>query len=95
MEQDDEQKQAFQRALQSVTEGTVFVYLDECGIPQNLYREYGWAPKGDKVLGKRKGQREKKLNLVAGYTGAELKAPFLYEGVMNTALFNTYLTELF
>ena len=78
-----------------MTEGTVFVYLDECGIPQNLYREYGWAPKGDKVLGKRTGKREKKLNLVAGYTGAELKAPFLYEGVMNTALFNTYLTELF
>lgn len=80
-------------ALQSVTDQTRFIYLDECGIPQNLYREYGWAPKGQKVFGKRTGKRERKLNLIAGYSDSELKAPFLYEGVMNTALFNTYLTE--
>lgn len=93
LEQDEEQKQAFQTARSSVTEETTFVYLDECGIAQNLYREYGWAPKGETVLGKRTGKRERKLNLIAGYSELELKAPFLYEGVMNTALFNTYLTD--
>jgi transposase len=45
------------------------------------------------VLGKRTGKRERKLNLIAAYDGHTLIAPFLYEGVMNTALFNAYLTE--
>lgn len=92
-EPDAQQKQVFQTALSNVTDQTLLIYLDECGIPQNLYREYGWAPEGEVVLGKRTGKRERKLNLIAGYSQAELKAPFLYEGVMNAALFNTYLTE--
>jgi transposase len=91
-EQNEEQKQAFLNRQREVTD-EVLVYLDECGIPQNLYREWGWAPRGEEVFGKRTGKREKKLNLIAAYTGHQLKSPFLYEGVMNTALFNTYLTE--
>jgi transposase len=93
LEQDEEQKQEFQTALSRITDQTMLVFLDECGIPQNLYREYGWAPEGDRVLGKRTGKRERKLNLIAGYSNLELKAPFLYEGVMNTELFNFYLTQ--
>ena len=76
----------------TVTDETL-VDLDECGIPQNLYRDSGWAPRGEDVFVKRTGKREPKLNLIAAYTGHPLKSPFLYEGVMNTALFNTYLTE--
>ena len=70
-----------------------WIYLDECGIPPNLYREYGWAPRGEEVFGSRTGKREKKFNLIAVSGQHELKAPFLYEGVMNTRWFNTYLTE--
>ena len=51
----------------AVTDETL-VDLDECGIPQNLYRESGWAPRGEEVFGKRTGKREKKLNLIAVYT---------------------------
>jgi len=44
-------------------------------------------------LGPRTGKRDRKLNLIAAYDGHTLTAPFLYEGVMNTVLFNAYLTE--
>lgn len=91
LEQDEEQKRVFLEARPSVREESL-TYLDECGIPQNLYRESGWAPTGEKVFGSRTGNRERKFNLIAAYGEHELKAPFLYEGVMNTALFNTYLT---
>jgi transposase len=60
----EEQQQAFVNATMAVTDETL-VDLDECGIPQNLYRESGWAPRGEEVFGKRTGKREKKLNLVA------------------------------
>jgi transposase len=92
LEASEEQQQAFVNATMAVTDETL-VYLDECGIPQNLYRESGWAPRGEEVFGKRTGKREQKLNLIAAYDGHSLKSPFLYEGVMNTALFNTYRTE--
>ncbi len=89
LEASEEQQQEFVNATMAVTHDTL-VYLDECGIPQNLYREYGWGPRGEQILG---GKREKKLNLVAVYSSHQLKAPFLYEGTMNAALFNTYLTQ--
>jgi transposase len=92
LEASEEPQQAFVNATMTVTNETL-VYLDECGIPQNLYRESGWAPRGEEVFGKRTGKREPKLNLIAADTEHQLKSPFFYEGVMNTALFNTDLTE--
>jgi len=92
LEASEEPQQEFVNSIKAVTHDTL-VYLDECGIPQNLYREYGWGPRGEQVLGKRTGKREKKLNLVAVYSSHQLTAPFLYEGTMNATLFNTYLTQ--
>lgn len=58
-----------------------------------MIREFGWAPRGEPVLGHRMGKRERKLNLIAALNEQTLKAPFIYEGVMNSDLFNTYLEE--
>jgi len=58
-----------------------------------LNREFGWAPRHEKVLGKIPGKREPKFNLIAVLNSSELKAPLIYQGTMNTVLFNTYLEE--
>lgn len=70
------------------------VYLDECGITPHLNREFGWAPRHEKVRGKIPGKREPKLNLIAALNSSKLKAPLIYQGTMTTALFNAYLEEL-
>lgn len=92
VEADEEQRKAFKQALETLTEEQG-VYLDECGIDPHLNREFGWAPRHEKVLGKIPGKRESKFNLIAVLNSAELKAPLIYQGTMNTALFNTYLEE--
>ncbi|BAP56963.1 transposase [Thioploca ingrica] len=92
-EANEEQKQNFRQAVKTLTEEPG-VYLDEGGINPHLNREFGWAPRHDKVLGKIPGKRESKLNLIAALHSSELKAPLSYQGTMNTTLFNTYLKEL-
>ena len=74
------------------TSGTWY-YLDECGIASQLNRAFGWAPRQKKVWGKIHGKPEPKFNLMAVLHSSELKAPLIYQGTMNTALFNTYLEE--
>ena len=58
-----------------------------------MNRELGWTPRQEKVWGKIQGKREPKFNLMAVLHSSELKAPLIYQGTMNTALFNTYLEE--
>ena len=70
---------------------TQCVYIDESGIKPNIIRDYGWAPKGEKVLGCRKGKREKNINIIAALNEHTIIAPFLYDSSMNADLFNTYL----
>ena len=70
------------------------VYIDESGIKPNIIRDYGWSPKGEKIFGCRKGKRERNINIIAALNERTIMAPFLYEGSMNTDLFNIYLEEL-
>ena len=92
LEPNEAPKPAFRAACQTLP-AAACVYLDESGIPPNLVRDYGWAPAGEIVLGKRTGPREPKLNILAALQEGPIQAPFSYEGTMNTSLFNTYLTE--
>jgi hypothetical protein len=42
------------------------VYIDESGIDKFMSREYGWALKGQKVIGEISGKRYARENFVAG-----------------------------
>ena len=54
-------------------------------MASHLSREFGWAPRHEKVLGKIQGKRELQFNLIAVLNSSELKAPLIYQGTMNTA----------
>ena len=74
---------------------TQCIYLDESGFKPSLHREYGCKPEGEPIFGSRQGKREKKLNVIAGLSDHTLKAPFFYQGTMNSDLFNIILSEYF
>ncbi len=40
-----------------------FIYIDESGIKPNIIRDYGWAPKGEKIFGCRKGKEKILISL--------------------------------
>ena len=67
------------------------VYIDESAIKEEVTREYGYAIKGEKVQGKTQGKRPHKINMVAALNGKKILAPFIFEGTMDSDLFNAYL----
>jgi len=63
------------------------IYIDECGIDNYLYREFAYAPRGEKVISKISGKKFKRTNLVAGICQGEWIAPMEYEGTTDSILF--------
>ncbi|MCL2853885.1 MAG: IS630 family transposase [Defluviitaleaceae bacterium] len=62
-------------------------YIDECGIDAYIYREYAYAPRGVKVIGKISGKKFKRTNIVAAKCGSGIVAPMIYDGTTDSALF--------
>lgn len=67
--------------------------MDETGIDTYLYREYGYAPKGEKVQGDVSGKRYKRVGVVAAKRGSQVVAPLEYSGTMDSTLFEWWFTE--
>jgi transposase len=63
------------------------VYIDETGINQCLFREFAYAPRGQKVYGKISGKKFKRTNIVAGICQGEWVAPMEYAGTTDSKLF--------
>lgn len=69
------------------------MFIDECGIQNNIKNEYGWAPRGVTIVDDRKGKPTEKINLIAGLLDNHLLAPLTYECHTDTTVFNTWLAE--
>ena len=61
--------------------------MDETGIDTYLYREYGYAPKGQKVHAAVSGRKYKRVGIVAAQLGREIVSPLAYSGTMDSRLF--------
>ena len=68
-------------------------YVDESGFNACYEREYGYAPRGEKVFGEISGMRFQRTNLVAGQIGGRTVAPMYYEGATNSAIFEFWFEE--
>lgn len=92
-ERDDEKRRLFKEKLEGI-EASRVIYLDESGIRTNEAKEYGWSRKGHRLHDLRSGTSRKALNIIAALHQDKLIAPFLFEGRCDTAVFNTYLSEV-
>ena len=54
------------------------VYIDESGATEYYSREYGLAPRGERVYGEVSGKRYKRTNIVSALCGNETIAPYVY-----------------
>ncbi len=52
---------------------------------------YAYAPVGERVYDLKSGRRQGRINMIAGYRGTELIAPFTIEGACNRRVFETWL----
>ena len=68
-------------------------YADECGIDTYLYREYGYAPQGQKVPGLISGRKYKRCGIAAAKMEDKILAPFQYSGTMDSRLFESWFVS--
>jgi transposase len=70
------------------------VYVDECGVEQNLYREHARSPRGTSIYADVPDKRfAARISVVAAYCHGQLLAPFRFEGYTDTLLFDTWVAH--
>lgn len=58
-----------------------------------LYREYGYAPRGQRVFGRIRGRKYKRCGIVAAKMGKKILAPLQYSGTMDSKLFEFWFSS--
>jgi transposase len=53
---------------------------------------YGWSEAGERFEGLQSGRRQGRVNMIAGYRGTQLIAPFTVEGTCNRSVFEIWLS---
>ncbi len=67
--------------------------MDETGIDTYLYREYGYAPRGQKLSAAISGRKYKRVGIVADQFGREIISPLAYPGTMDSRLFEFWFEK--
>ena len=67
--------------------------MDESGFNACYDREYGYAPRGEKVFGEISGMRFQRTNLVAAQIGDRAVAPMYYDCSTNSAVFEFWFED--
>lgn len=68
--------------------------MDETGIDTYLYREYGYAPRGQEVHTKIPGRKYARTGVVAAKLGDEIIAASQYNGTMDHELFEEWYEKM-
>jgi hypothetical protein len=87
------QRWLFRRELEKLDGRTVF-YLDECGVDHRLYREYGRAPRGERIYQAVAGKRRERTSIIAAFQQNKLVAPLVFQGNCNTEVVDVYFEEV-
>ena len=91
-EQDRQKVVAYQEVIKDIPLEKI-AYVDESGIDTYLYREYGYALRGQRVFGQVRGRKYQRCGIVAAQIGDRILAPFQYNGTMNSRLFEFWFSN--
>jgi len=70
-------------------------YSDEFGMDDNdEVAPVGWSLKGERCYAQKKAFRKARYNTIAALNLGLLFAPFLFEGYLNTAIYETYIERI-
>ena len=70
------------------------IYLDESGIKRYLYRNYGRAPRGEKLVGEISCMRFARESFISALYEGKFLSPMCFPGTCNSELFNIWLKEV-
>jgi transposase len=87
------QRWLFQRELEKFHGQPVF-YLDECGVAHRLDREYGRAPRGERIYAAVAGKRRERTSIIAASQQGKLVAPLVFQGRCTTEVVDAYFENV-
>ena len=92
-ERNEVQRWLFRRELEKLPPASVY-YLDECGVDHRLYREYGRAPRGERIYETVAGRRRERTSVIAACQNGKLVAPLTFAGTCNTEVMDAYFAQV-
>src|ERR1035441_8182370 len=92
-ERNEVQRWLFRRELEKLARRPVF-YLDECGVDHRLYREYGRAPRGERIYQAVAGKRRERTSIISASQQGKLVAPLVFQGSCNTEVVDAYFEQV-
>ena len=94
-ERDEQEREEFIAELAALPEDSELYYSDESGFLEYYSRDYGYAPRGEKVIKEISGKRFARTSVVAAKNGSDIVAPFAFKGSMNGDLYLGWLEYVF
>jgi transposase len=92
---DEQEREAFSATIKSLPEESELNYADESGFLEYYSREYGYAPRGEKVIGKIRGRHFERTNIITAKNGVQIIAPFAFKEKMDGDLFESWLEHIY
>lgn len=89
----EEKRAEFQEKLKIISPEKI-VYIDEAGVDNRLYTEYGRAPRGKRIYAEISGKKRERISIIAGLCKKKFYAPFLFQGSCNSDVFNIWLEKV-
>jgi transposase len=88
-ESDEQKRLEYAEEIAAIPADKLY-YVDEMGVDEYLNREYGRAPRGEKVTVEQSGKKFKRTNILAAKCGGEIIEPLQYDGRTDHLLFETW-----
>lgn len=89
-ERDEHKREQFRVEIRDISKEKI-IYLDESGIDHNEVKSRSWSPIGKPTSSEQYGYKYKRTTLLAWIRGEEVLAPFRFEWMTNTAIFNDWI----
>ena len=95
IERDEQKRDEFIAQVEALPKDSELYYIDESGFNEYYSREYGYAPRGEKVIGKISGTHFERTSIVAAKGRDGVVASFAFKGYMNSGLFAGWFEHIF
>ena len=95
IERDEQKREEFIAKVEALPEDTDFYYIDESSFDEYYSRDYGYSPRGEKIIGKVSGKHFERTSVVAAVFLGVLIASFAFKGSMNGDLFEGWFEQIF
>lgn len=73
--------------------GRPVTFIDESGFAHDMPRTHGYSLKGERCYGVQDWGAKGRTNVIGALLGSLLLTVSLFEGTINTAIFNAWLTQ--